>query len=660
MGFSGPVFRAYDPENELPVAIKAFQLDITPEQAHALAEHFNRIAQIGLSEPGVVTPLSAGVEDTVAYLVLEHVAMESLDVAMRDYAPDAMDRSIKLIAQLAGAIDCARAVGALHGALHPRDVFVAKDLVKVSGFGVVPALEEIGFRGPVRRPYSAPERVKGGDWGPTADIFSLAVIAYELLTGIRPVGTGREAIAKIRNSGSAKNATALERLFLAAMSDNPDERPRTAHEFANAFEGITSTASTVGRTEVTSATSVADSEVHGGETEPVSELVVESTADFEEGGAVGEAWNSNSQEPAEWVDSEEDEVVPDLPMSDEKSLGNSRSELSTNEPEPKPEPEPVTLVGMFDVSEDSKPPDNIVRAEDKNKLSNQRHKSPTPAEVESILSTPEANEAQNESPVVEPALSQSSEPAIPVSYARNRSLFDTTQAHGNQHTQIDSESTEDSPSQLEEASSESEANRRLLGLPVAPTFIVGLIVSFLAGYALRSPDLAGPVSEAGARPGAMVTEEPTEPSPITSTVEAPAAAESRALLNPEKPDASVKTLEPNAEVAASPIPRNEVAPSVLSEEGISSPVETLPESGSIDQSVVSLESSTIEFETRPPGAEVYFDGRSLGATPLSAPDISPGSHTIRFTAEGYREWTTVVEVVSAQSIRVAASLEGAR
>ena len=656
MGFSGPVFRAFDPENELPVAIKAFQLDITPEQAHTLAEHFNRIARIGLSEPGVVTPLSAGVEDTVAYLVLEHVAMESLDVAMRDYAPDEIDRSIKLIAQLASAIDCARAVGTLHGALHPRDVFVAKDSVKVGGFGVVLALEEIGFRGPVRRPYSAPERVKGGDWGPTADIFSLAVIAYELLTGIRPVGTGREAIAKIRNSRSAKNATALERLFLAAMSDNPDERPRTAHEFASAFEGITCTTSTVGRTEATSVTSAADSEVNGGETEPVSELVVESTADFEEGGAVGEAWNSNSQEPAEWIGSEEDEVLLALPMSDEKSRGNSRGGPSTNEPEP----EPVTLVEMLEASEDSKPPDNIVRAEAKNKLSNQGRKSPTPAEVESILSTPEANEAQNESSVVEPALSQSSEPAAPVSYARNRSLFDTVQVHGSQHTQVDSESTEDPPSQLEEASSESEANRRLFGLPVVPTFIVGLVVSFLAGYALRSPDLARPVSETGAQPGAIVTEEPTELSPITSEVEAPVAAESGVLMNAEKPDASMETLETNAEVAASPIPRNEVAPSVLSEQGLSSPVETLPESASTDQSVMSLESSAIEFETRPPGAEVYVDGRSLGVTPLLVPDISLGSHTIRFIIEGYREWTTIVEVVSGQSIRVAASLEGVR
>jgi len=59
------------------------------------------------------------------------------------------------------------------------------------------------------------------------------------------------------------------------------------------------------------------------------------------------------------------------------------------------------------------------------------------------------------------------------------------------------------------------------------------------------------------------------------------------------------------------------------------------------------------------GADVNA-ANDLGATPLSSLDISPGSHTIRFISEGYREWTTVVEVVSGQSIRVAASLEGAR
>ena len=83
------------------------------------------------------------------------------------------------------------AAGVGHGALHPRDIFVTPDEARASGFGVVDALERVGIRAPVRRPYSAPERIAGGDWGTPADVFSLGAIAFELLTGRRPSGPGR-------------------------------------------------------------------------------------------------------------------------------------------------------------------------------------------------------------------------------------------------------------------------------------------------------------------------------------------------------------------------------------------------------------------------------------------------------------------------------------
>ena len=74
----GPVYRTYDPDGDRLVAVKVFKVDITPEQAETLAAQLNRIAQIGLSEPGLVAPLTAGVEGTAAYLAQEYVAAESL------------------------------------------------------------------------------------------------------------------------------------------------------------------------------------------------------------------------------------------------------------------------------------------------------------------------------------------------------------------------------------------------------------------------------------------------------------------------------------------------------------------------------------------------------------------------------------------------------
>ena len=190
VGALGPVFRTYEPERDRLVAVKVFRLDITPEQAQALADELSRSAEAGLFHPSIVEPIAAGVEGTVAYRAEEYVAAESLDVAMRHYAPAPIATVLPFITQLAGAIDFARAAGVGHGALHPRDIFVTPEEARATGFGVVEALERVGLRAPVRRPYSPPERIAGTPWNATADVFSLAAITFELLTGRRPAGLG--------------------------------------------------------------------------------------------------------------------------------------------------------------------------------------------------------------------------------------------------------------------------------------------------------------------------------------------------------------------------------------------------------------------------------------------------------------------------------------
>jgi hypothetical protein len=62
-------------------------------------------------------------------------------------------------------------------------------------------------------------------------------------------------------------------------------------------------------------------------------------------------------------------------------------------------------------------------------------------------------------------------------------------------------------------------------------------------------------------------------------------------------------------------------------------------------------------ESRPPGASVYLDGKLVGTTPLTIPDVNAGAHAIRLELAGYRRWTASARVVAGEPNRVAASLE---
>ncbi len=243
VGALGPVFRTYEPTRDRLVAVKVFRLDVIPEQARALADELARAADAGLFHPSIVEPLAAGLEGTVAYRAEEYVAAESLDVAMRHYAPATVDKMLPFITQLASALDFARAAGVGHGALHPRDIFVTPDEARATGFGVVDALERLGLRAPVRRPYSPPERIAGQPWGTPADVFSLGVIAFELLTGRRPSGLGAE-MGPLTGAALGEREGDVRAVLARAMHADPEARYATAQAFSAALSEAADVAET--------------------------------------------------------------------------------------------------------------------------------------------------------------------------------------------------------------------------------------------------------------------------------------------------------------------------------------------------------------------------------------------------------------------------------
>ena len=220
-GVLGPVFRAHDATGERLVAIKALKLDLVPEDAARLAEALRAIASRAAGVPGLVTTVDCGTERGTAFLALEYLSGDALDVYLRQSAPLAVADVHRLLTAIARTIDAAWEQGVSHGALHPRDIFVGANpgQVTITGFGVAQALENVGARTPVRLPYSAPERIAGAEWDRRADVYALGAIAREV--------TGRSA--------AVDPPVAWKQAIARAMAEDPAARFDRASAFAEAL-----------------------------------------------------------------------------------------------------------------------------------------------------------------------------------------------------------------------------------------------------------------------------------------------------------------------------------------------------------------------------------------------------------------------------------------
>ena len=331
-------------------------------------------------------PVAAGMEGHLPYLAQEYVAAESLDIAMKHYAPAAPARVMTFLRQLAGAIDAAATSGILHGGLHPRDIFLTTDEARATGFGIVQAIENIGFRAPTRRPYTAPERVNGEEWGVAADVFSLGAIAHELLTARRPAGPGDQD-GSFAADVPAEHRARLREVLARALSEDPAARFVSAGAFVDALEaaaeGQRMEPAPISAAPVAAATAAAaaapslfDQDDEAGDVEEVEDVDdiedaddvedvddIEDVGDVEDTGDVGETPSVTGAAPiapntplAPIAIERDDEWPPrgfateDLDIVSEKetdeALGDFELDLNRGdrelEPELEPEPEPYT------------------------------------------------------------------------------------------------------------------------------------------------------------------------------------------------------------------------------------------------------------------------------------------------------------------------------
>jgi eukaryotic-like serine/threonine-protein kinase len=248
-GGMAAVYLAHDERLDRDVAIKRLH---RAEREDVDARRFKREAKLGasLSHPNLVSIFDTEEDDESVLLVMEYVDGETLaDLLAR--GPVDAGRAVQIIRAVADALDHAHASGIVHRDIKPANVLLGRDgAIKLADLGIAKAVERTDITGTgtvLGTPaYMAPEQLQGGRLGPAVDVYALAAMAFELLTG-RKARRGRTAVEIAhqvvnepppdpRDVNPGIPAPAAEAIR-AGMARDPAQRPSSAVELAKRLEG---------------------------------------------------------------------------------------------------------------------------------------------------------------------------------------------------------------------------------------------------------------------------------------------------------------------------------------------------------------------------------------------------------------------------------------
>ena len=249
-GGMGEVYRAEDAHLARIVAVKLLSGRFADNDA--IRGRFTRegLAVARLSHaPNTVTIFDVGEHGGRPYIVMEYLPGGSLADRIEREGAQPVGRSLDWLGQAAAALDAAHANGIVHRDVKPANLLLDSDeRVKVADFGVASAADLGSFTevGTVvgTAGYLAPEQARGERAGPASDLYALAVVAFELLTGKRPFereSSTAEAMAHVSAPippASASNPTLpdeLDDVLARGLAKEPEHRFGSAAELVGAL-----------------------------------------------------------------------------------------------------------------------------------------------------------------------------------------------------------------------------------------------------------------------------------------------------------------------------------------------------------------------------------------------------------------------------------------
>jgi serine/threonine-protein kinase len=254
------VYLANDVSTEERYAIKVLSADLSRDK-NAMAR-LRREASLGmrLAHPNVCHIIRLGeTQDGLVYVVMPYVQGEVLSDRniRKDTLP--LDEVVRFVTDIAAGLNVAHELKIVHRDLKPENVMIAKDTdgverAVVMDFGLAKErraeaeLQKLTATGIIlgTPEFMSPEQLRGKPLDARTDVYSLALMTFEMLTATLPFAGGTQQeimIARLRNEPTPLREArlgrdlpeAVERVLLKAMSRDPDARFSSAPEFASAL-----------------------------------------------------------------------------------------------------------------------------------------------------------------------------------------------------------------------------------------------------------------------------------------------------------------------------------------------------------------------------------------------------------------------------------------
>jgi len=253
-GGMGEVWKAFDTATRRVVAVKVLPAQLAADPVFEERFRHEAFAAAGLNNPHVVPIHNFGEIEGRLYVDMRLIEGQDLEHVLK-VGPIAPARAVKIIEQIASALNAAHKIGLVHRDVKPSNILVAEDdFSYLIDFGIARAAGEtkLTATGNVvgTWPYMAPERFTTGQSDTRSDIYALTCVLYECLTSSRPFPgesveqqiAGHLTTPPPRVSLKIPGVSAeLDKVIAAGMAKDPEDRYTTTTEMARAAQAAIAT-----------------------------------------------------------------------------------------------------------------------------------------------------------------------------------------------------------------------------------------------------------------------------------------------------------------------------------------------------------------------------------------------------------------------------------